>query len=621
MGEKYDFSGWATVNDRECTDGRTIKAGAFAHQDGMTVPLIWQHQHDAPQHVLGHALLKNEPKGIRCFGSFNSTEDGLLAKELVHHGDITRLSINANHLHQRGGDVLHGNIKEVSLVLGGANPGAFIDIPVIAHADGEYVDGDEGTIYMDEAIELVHSDELVEDTKDGDPKDESLEHADESESKEKKMADNKERTVKDVFDEMTEEQQNVVYFMIGQALEDAGVNVEEEAEAEHSDDDDYYYEGDETMKHNAFDAETTRDNYLTHEDVAQIFKDAKRTGSLKEAVQDFTDGNELFHDDDPERYGIMVDPNRPTTTYGIDYLFPDYKELNSPPEIINHRTEWVSNVMSNVHHTPFSRIKTSYADITGEEARALGYVKGNRKKEEVITLLKRTTDPTTIYKKQKLDRDDIIDITDFDVVAWIKAEMRGKLDEELARAFLIGDGRSPASEDHIDDAHIRPIWTEDPLFAVNVTVTNSGDDEANAKNTIDAVIKARKNYRGSGNPTYYTTEDIVSDMLLLEDGIGHKLYKSEAELATVLRVKNIVTVPPMENKTRNGKKLLGIIVNLNDYNVGADKGGAINMFDDFDIDYNQQKYLIETRCSGALIKPYSALVLELAPSGATGTTE
>ena len=614
MGEKYDFSGWATVNDRECTDGRTIKPGAFAHQDGAIVPLIWQHQHDAPQHVLGHALLKNEPKGVRCFGSFNSTEDGLLAKELVHHGDITRLSINANHLHQRGGDVLHGNIKEVSLVLGGANPEAFIDIPVIAHGDGEYVDGDEGTIYMNEAIEIMHYDEVSQEE---DPKE--LEHADEPNEKEKTMAeDAKERTVQDVLDEMTDEQKNVVYYMIGQALEDAGVATEDDGEAEHSDDD--FIEGEDEMKHNAFDAETMQPNYLTHADMEQIFKDAKRTGSLKDAVNEFTEANELFHDDEPERYGIMVDPNRQSSTYGIDYLFPDYKELNSPPEFINHRTEWVSKVMNSVHHTPFSRIKTSYADITGDEARALGYIKGNRKKEEVFTLLKRTTDPQTIYKKQKLDRDDIVDITDFDVVAWIKAEMRGKLDEELARAFLIGDGRSTASEDHIFENHIRPIWKEDSLFAVNVTVTNSGDDEANAKNIIDAVIKARKNYRGSGNPTYYTTEDIVSDMLLLEDGIGHKLYKSEAELATVLRVKEIVTVPPMENKTRDGKKLLGIIVNLQDYNVGADKGGAINMFDDFDIDYNQQKYLIETRCSGALVKPYSALVLELAPSGATGAT-
>lgn len=610
MGEKFDFGGWATVNDLECTDGRTIKPGAFAHQDGMTVPLVWQHQHDAPKHVLGHAVLKNEKKGVRAYGSFNSTEDGKLAKELVQHGDITRLSINANHLHQRGGDVLHGNIKEVSLVLGGANPEAFIDIPVIAHADGEYVDGDEGTIYMNEPIEIMHSDE----ENGPEEHEEELKHAGESAEKEEKMADN-DRTVKDVFDEMTDEQKNVVYFMIGQALEDAGVDLEGEdnGEAEHSDDYEDY-EGDYEMKHNAFDAETARGNYLTHEDMSEIFKDAKRLGSLRDAVLEHSDneGGVLYHDDDPaERYGIMVDPARPNTTYGVDTLFPDYRELNRPPEFLNYKTEWVSIVMNGVHHTPFSRIKTSYADITGEEARALGYTKGNRKKEEVFTLLKRTTDPTTVYKKQKMDRDDIVDITDFDVVAWIKAEMRGKLDEELARAFLIGDGRSPASEDKIDPNHIRPIATEDDLFAIKVNVTNAGEAEANAKNIIDAVIKSRKEYRGSGNPTFFTTEDVVSDMLLLEDGINHKLYKSEAELATVLRVKNIVTVPPMENQKVNGKDLLGIIVNLQDYNVGADKGGSVNMFDDFDIDYNQYKYLIETRCSGALVKPYSALVLTL----------
>ena len=602
MREKYDFSGWATVADLPCSDGRTIRKGAFADQDGKIVPLVWQHDHDDPTNVLGHALLESRPEGMYAYCSFNGTERGQNAKEQVAHGDIRNLSIHANRLQQKGRDVLHGVIREVSLVMAGANPGAFIDVPVIEHADGSEVDAEEATIYTDREIELYHEDK-PSDSKSEDPKEKEKEVADEK----------KERTVEDVYNEFTDEQKEVVNFIVGSALEEAGVVVDDEdgaEEAEHSD----YYEGEDEMKHNVFDEDTRRGNYLSQADYDAIFKDAKRLGSLRDAVLEHSEneGGVLYHNDDPaERYGIMVDPARPNTTYGVDALFPDYRELNRPPEFLNYKTEWVSIVMNGVHHTPFSRIKTSYADITGEEARALGYTKGNRKKEEVFTLLKRTTDPTTVYKKQKMDRDDIVDITDFDVVAWIKAEMRGKLDEELARAFLIGDGRSPASEDKIDPNHIRPIVSEDDLFAIKVTVTNAGEAEANAKNIIDAVIKSRKEYRGSGNPTFFTTEDVVSDMLLLEDGINHKLYKSEAELATVLRVRNIVTVPPMENQKVDGKDLLGIIVNLQDYNVGADKGGSVNMFDDFDIDYNQYKYLIETRCSGALVKPYSALVLTL----------
>ena len=602
MGEKYDFSGWATVNDRKCSDGRTIKAGAFAHQDGVVVPLVWQHLHDNPGNVIGHALLENKPQGVYAYGSFNFTEDGQIAKELVQHGDITRLSINANRLKQNGGDVLHGNIREVSLVMSGANPGAFIDVPVIEHSDGELIELDEATIYMDEPIELYHEDKSED-------KKENEEVAEEK----------KEKTVQDVFDELTDEQKEVVYYMIGQALEDAGVTDEEEGEeAEHSDD-----EGeDNEMRTNVFDKESRQGNYLTHDDMALILKDAKRLGSLKEAVlQHQEEGGVLFHDDEESpRYGIMQDPER-DYTYGIDMLFPEYKNLNNPPEFLKREMGWVSKVINGVHHTPFSRIKSSFADITGDEARALGYIKGNLKKEEVFTLLKRTTDPQTIYKKQKLDRDDVIDITDFDVVSWIKGEMRMMLDEEIARAILIGDGRSTASEDHISEDHIRPIWTDADLYAVKVEVANGGNDAANAKNFIDACIRSKKLYKGSGSPTLFATEDLISECLLLEDGIGHKLYKSETELATVLRASSIVTVPVMENKTRSGKTLMGILVNLNDYNVGADKGGAINMFDDFDIDYNQMKYLIETRCSGALIKPYSAMVYELAgPGGATGLT-
>lgn len=602
MGEKYDFSGWATVNDRKCTDGRTIKAGAFAHQDGAIVPLVWQHLHDSPSNVIGHAVLQNRPEGIYTYGSFNSTEDGMIAKELVQHGDITRLSINANRLKQNGGDVLHGNIREVSLVMSAANPGAFIDVPIIEHSDGELVESDEATIYMDEPIELFH------------------EESSESEGeKEKEVAEEKkEKTVQDVFDELNDEQKDVVYYMIGQALEDAGVSDEgdedEGEEAEHSD-----YEGEDEMRHNVFDAETRQSNTLTHADMELILKDAKRLGSLKEAVLEHMDeGGVLYHDDEEGagNYGIQAIPSTMAPgyqTYGIDMLFPEYRNVGSnPPEFLQKDITWVTKVMNGVHHTPFSRIKSQFADISGEEARALGYIKGNMKKEEVFTLLKRTTDPQTVYKKQKLDRDDIIDITDFDVVAWIKGEMRQKLDEELARAYLIGDGRSTASDDKIHEQHIRPIWTDDDLFSVKVTVPQGEDASDTAKNFIDSVIRSRKLYKGSGNPKLFTDEDHLSDMLLLEDGIGHKLYKSESELATTLRVSEIITVPDFENKTRDGKKLMGIIVNLTDYNVGADKGGSINLFDDFDIDYNQYKYLIETRCSGALVKPFSALVMEQA---------
>lgn len=610
MGEKYDFSGWATVNDRKCTDGRTIRAGAFAHQDGAVVPLVWQHLHDSPANVIGHAVLKNTDKGVYTYGSFNSTEDGQIAKELVHHGDITRLSINANRLQQNGGDVLHGNIREVSLVMSAANPGAFIDVPIIEHSDGELVESDEATIYMDEPIEVFH-----EDGKEAESGEEKEKKEVAEEKKEKK-----EKTVQDVFDELTDEQKEVVYYMIGQALEDAGVAVDEESEegdeeAEHSD-----YEGEEEMRHNVFDTETRQANVLTHDDMEIILKDAKRLGSLREAVLEHqeNEGGVLYHNDEEPKtpnYGIQAVPSTMAPgyqTYGIDMLFPEYRNLNNPPEFLNRNTEWVSVVMNDVHHTPFSRIKSQFADITGEEARALGYLKGKYKKEEVFTLLKRTTDPQTVYKKQKLDRDDIVDITDFDVVAWIKGEMRQKLDEELARAFLIGDGRLASSDDKIQENHIRPILTDEDLFTVKVIVTAGEDDSETTKNLIDAAIRSRKLYKGSGNPKFFTSEDVLSEMLLLEDGIAHKLYKSEAEAATALRASSLVTVPYMDNLTREGNKVLGILVNLNDYNVGADKGGSINMFDDFDIDYNQQKYLIETRCSGALTKPFSAIVFEVA---------
>ena len=603
MGVKYDFGGYATKNDLRCSDGRTIRKDAFKDNDGQTVPLVWQHSHNDPENVIGHALLENREDGVYCYGSFNSTSKAATAKALVEHGDITALSIYANKLKQQGGDVLHGVIREVSLVLAGANPGASIDFPILAHSGEE--SETEATIYTGEPIYLKHEDaqeDPVEEKPAAEEKEEPPVEEKEEEEKEEKgkeemaleHADN-EKTVKDVFDELTEEQKNVVYFMIGQALEDAGV----EAEGEE----------DEDMKHNVFDTDEMYGNELTHADYQQIFDDAKRLGSLRDSVLMHMEDGVLAHSIPTED---MIGPSSTTAsqTYGFrdpDMLFPEYRSMNNPPEWIKRETGWVQKVMGGAHHTPFSRIKSVFADITEDEARAKGYLKGHLKKDEVFTLLKRTTDPQTIYKKQKLDRDDVIDITDFDVVAWIRGEMRLMLEEEIARAMLIGDGRSGASDDKISETHIRPIATDAPLFSVPVNVPNTNNI---AKSFIDSAIRARKNYKGSGTPTLFTTADMHTEMLLLEDQIGHKLYKSDTELATALRVKEIVEVEVMEGQKINNKDLLGIIVNMTDYNIGADKGGEVNMFDDFDIDYNQMKYLIETRCSGALTLPYSAIALE-----------
>jgi len=593
----YDFGGWATRNDLKCSDGRTIRRGAFKHNDGLKVPLVWNHQHNDPFNVLGHAMLENRSDGVYAYCKFNDTESGKNAKELVTHGDVSALSIYANRLKQMRGDVTHGDIREVSLVLASANPGAFID-SVIRH--GEASD-EEGIIFTGEEIALSHADDNEED---------SLSHAEE--------------TVADVFNAFTEKQKNVVYALIGQALEGGG-----EADISHSDDGDgeetvgdvfntlsekqkkVVYAmigqaladkggdddnddsegGNKTMKHNVFEQDNEQKDFLSHADTAAIFADVRRYGSLRDAV--------LAH-------GIE----------NIDYLFPDAKSLNTPPSFIQRDMGWVQKVMGAVHHTPFSRIKSMFADITEEDARAKGYIKGKLKKEEVFSLLKRTTDPTTVYKKQKMDRDDVIDIVDFDVVAWLKSEMRMMLDEELARAFLIGDGRLSSSDDKVNETHIRPIWKDEDMYTIKVLVEfeNNATPDQRAKAAIRAIIKARKDYKGSGEPTWYTTEDMLTDCLLLEDTTGRVIYDSVAKLTTALRVKEIVTVPVMENQTRmvEGKTrhLLGIIVNLTDYNVGADKGGAVNMFDDFDIDYNAQKYLIETRCSGAMTKPFAAIAVE-----------
>ena len=565
---KYDFSGWATKNDLKCSDGRIIRRDAFKDNDGQTVPLVWNHQHNDPLNVLGHALLENRAEGVYAYCTFNDTPAGNNAKMLVEHGDVSALSIYANRLKQDRGNVTHGVIREVSLVLAGANPGAFID-SIMRH--GESSD-EEAVIYTGENLSLEHGE------------------------KEDNMENGNEKTIKDVVDSMTEEQRNVMYALIGQALED----VKHSDDAEEHEQKNKNEEGDENeMKHNVFDNQNKNNakDTLTHAEMTAILTDAKRYGSLKESV--------LQH---KETFGIE----------NINILFPDYKSMNVPPEFIKRDTGWVAQVMNGVSHTPFSRIKSVFADITADEARARGYMKGNLKKEEVFTLLKRTTDPQTIYKKQKLHRDDVIDITSFDVVAWIKAEMRMMLDEEIARAILVGDGRLSSSDDKIKETNIRPIYKEEALYVVNTVLDKQPDVDTRAKAFIRAAVKARKDYQGSGEPTLFCSEDLLTDLLLLEDGHGRAIYESEAKLATALRVKNIVTVPVMEGLHRMNNAagvnaecdLLGIIVNLRDYNVGADKGGAINMFEDFDIDYNAQKYLIETRCSGALVKPYSAIVIE-----------
>lgn len=580
--DKFDCSGWATRANLKCSDGRVILKDAFKHNDGQTVPLVWNHQHSDPNEVLGHALLENREDGVYAYCKFNETESGRTAKLLVQHGDVSALSIYANQLKQQGSHVLHGAIREVSLVLAGANPGAFID-SIIKHGEESE---EEAIIYTGENISLYHAET---DSKEEKPKMEETKTEDKKETKPES-----EETLQDVFNTLNEKQKTAVYAIVGQALEE-GADEEDDSEG-----------GNEDMKHNVFDAEEKQENVISHADIQAAIADAKRYGSMRESF--------LAH-------SIETTAGE-EQTYGIkgadDWLFPDARNLNTPPEFIKRDMGWVSKVMRGTSHTPFSRIKSMFADITEDEARAKGYIKGKYKKEEVFSLLKRTTTPTTIYKKQKMDRDDIVDITDFDVITWLKSEMRMMLDEEIARAILVSDGRPSSSDDKINELNIRPIWTDDDLFTIKVGVSvdaNATSDDK-AKAMIRASVKSRKNYKGSGNPVLFTTEDWLTDCLLLEDGVGRIIYDSVDKLKSALRVSDIITVPVMEGLTRtdsDGKTrtLIGIIVNLKDYNVGADKGGAVNMFDDFDIDYNAQKYLIETRCSGALIKPFSAIALEL----------
>lgn len=587
----YDCRGWATKFGVLCGDGRTIMPGAFREQDGQEVPLVWNHQHNDAKNVLGHALLKAEPEGMRAYVTFNDTDQGRNAKALVKNRDITSFSIWANGLQYAGdksrGNVAHGIIRELSLVLAGANPEAHID-EVLAHGEASV---DEGVIYNNAGDMEYDSGEFDDTLEHSDDKKEEPEMAEET-----KKTENEE-TVKDVYNSMSDKQKQVVDYMVSMALNEGKKTEDTEEETE--------------VKHNIFDKETERtEDVLSHDAMTTIINDAKKGRlTLKEATEDYLEHSE-------GDYGIKQ----------IDQLFPNHKELNTPPKFIDRDQSWVSVVMNGVKHVPFSRVKTSFADITADEARAKGYTKGKKKIEEVFTLLKRTTDPQTVYKKQKFDRDDIIDITDFDVVAWVKGEMRGKLDEELARAFLIGDGRSSAADDKIQETHIRPIWTDDDLFTVKREVTVGTTEGETASNLIDDTIRARKEYKGSGNPTLFTSEDVLAEMLLLKDKNGVRLYKSVDELATAMRVAKIVTIPQFENLTREvsagGKKdtftLKAIMVNLADYTVGADKGGAVSMFEDFDIDYNQEKYLIETRCSAALTVPKSAIVFETKATSGLG---
>lgn len=631
MGKKYDCSGWATRADMLCSDGRTIRKNAFAECDGMTVPVVWNHEHDDVNAVLGHALLENRDDGVYAYITFNNTDSGQNAKLLVQHKDVDRLSIYANKLKQRGGDVIHGIIKEVSLVLAGANPGAIIDT-VIAHGDDSE---EEGIIYCGEFIDMVDSffhaekeekgeSEVAEgnnksekkidektvaeiiDTMNDDQKKamavvvamlmDELQKDDKSSNKEVKHADdeekdNDEKTVADVYAKFTPEQKKVVDFMVGMALEESGIIDDEDDQEDDQEDDENG--GNEIMKHNLFDKETNvqEQEVLTHSEFVDIVNEAKRNGSLADTFL---------------QHGIT----------SIDYLFPDAQTVDTVPGFIKRDDTWVTDVMSSVHKTPFSRVKSVFADITEADARAKGYIKGNQKTDEVFKLLKRNTTPTTVYKHQSIDRDDVSDITGFDVINWLKTEMRMMLDEEIARAILIGDGRSGSSPDKINEQNIRPIWTDDDVYTVKteIKISKSTTDEEKARNFIKACKKSRKNYKGSGNPVMYMSEDMLTNCLLLEDTNQRVIYDTVEKLATALRVSKIVPVAVMEDLSRvkgaNTHFLGGIYVNLADYNVGADKGGSVNMFDDFDIDYNKQKYLIETRCSGALIKPYSAVAIE-----------
>lgn len=607
----YDFSGWATRNNIECSDGRTIMKDAFKENDGSKVPLVWNHQHDDPNEVLGHALLENRDEGVYAYCKFNDTESGQTARSLVLNGDVDKLSIYANKLKSNAKQVVHGCIREVSLVLAGANPGAYID-SVVVHGEGADTE-EEATIYTDESISIAmkHSDESSEKKEEQSEKKESSEKTEEpSEKTEEKIKEKEEtevkenseikhadeekgeKTVQEVFDELTDEQKDVVYAIIGQAIEDAKNEEDEE-------------EGEDNMKHNVFENEKQEEVLAHSEFISNAIADAKRFGSMKESF--------IAH---AEEAGLEWGE---ANDYSV--LFPDAQNVTREPIMVEKDNSWVAKVMSQVKHSPFSRVKNTLGRMDEVTARAKGYIKGTKKANIQMSLLNRVTTPTTVYIKNDIDRDDVVDITDFDVIAWQKKEMRKQLDKELALAILLGDGRDVSDQHKINEQNIRPIVSDDDIYTIKYTVTSGVDynnpnnsnseNDSVAKGIIRAALKARKNYKGSGKPTFYTTEDTLTDLLLIEDQNGRVIYDSINKLATALRVNEIVTIPEMESKT----DIYGVIVNLNDYTAGADKGGSVNMFDDFDIDYNQMKYLMETRMSGALTVPYSAIVLKKAGSG------
>lgn len=599
MNKDYDFGGWATRNNIQCSDGRTIMKDAFKQNDGQKVPLVWNHQHNDPSEVLGHALLENRDDGVYAYCKFNNTESGQTAKSLVMNGDVDKLSIYANKLKSQMNNVVHGCIREVSLVLAGANPGAYID-SVIVHGEGAEAE-EEVIIYNDGEISL--SEENDNDNSEEIPNNEEIEHSDDT-NKEKedptKMDEKKEKTVQEVIDTMNEEQKNAMYAVVGQALKD-------KANGEEGDEADKENGGEETMKHNVFDNDN-KDEVLQHSEIiAEAIADGKKYGSLRESFIQHAAINNIQN---------------------LDKLFPDATELYKEPKMIEKDNSWVAKVMNSVKHTPFSRVKTTFGRMNEETARAKGYVKGNKKANIALAVLNRVTTPTTVYIKNEIDRDDVIDIRNFDVVAWQKREMRKQLDKELALAMLLGDGRDVSDQNKINEQNIRPVISDDAMYTIKYTVTKGkdytqegnsySDNDSRTKGIIRAAIRSRKDYKGSGTPTFFTTEDVLTDMLLIEDQNGRRIYNNINDLATALRCKEIVTIPEMEAEAY--KDIYGVIVNMADYTAGADKGGSVNMFDDFDIDYNQMKYLIETRMSGALTVPYSAIVLKKEASQAEDHT-
>ena len=631
---EYDFSGWATKNNIKCSDGRTIMPNAFKDDDGQKVPLVWNHQHNDPAEILGHALLENRAEGVYAYCKFNDTESGQNAKKLVVNGDIDRLSIYANKLKSHMNNVTHGCIREVSLVLAGANPGAFIDSVITHSEDGD--DEEEGIIYTDEDLEIkvdndvkddenedldiVEAEEVIDDT---DEESDELEDNTEGNEDSEEVEHSDEETVEDVFNTLNEDQQAVAYILIGAASEGKDLSSDAEfkvtvqnmmeslndkqkeavyalvgaaSEGNSNNEKNKDNEGeDSSMKHNVFENEEMNDTSVHSEIIADALADAKKYGSMRESFLEHAAANNIQN---------------------VDYLFPEAKELNTPPVVIKDNEEWVNVIMNSVRRSPFSRVKTTFAKMDETTARAKGYIKGKMKADIALSLLKRVTTPTTVYIKNTMDRDDVIDITDFDVVTWLKGEMRGQLNKELALAMLLGDGRNVSDDNKINEQNIRPIVSDDNLYTIKYEIksgrdykntgNSASDNDSLYKGIIRGAIKSRKEYKGSGKPTFFTTEDILTDLLLIEDQNGRVIYDSIEKLATAMRVSKIVTVPEMESRT----DIYGIIVNFNDYTAGADKGGHVGMFDDFDIDYNQMKYLMETRMSGALTVPYSAIVLK-----------